>query len=438
MATRSVWAVVGGQWGDEGKGKVVDRLTDGFDLVIRPQGGANAGHTIKLGDEKYVLHLLPSGVMREGVRSLLGSGMVVDLGSLLKEIDDLAERGIDVSGRLFLASSANLLLPYHKRLDELREKTLSRKSIGTTGRGIGPCYEDKMARTGLRAGDLLRPRDALRRLVIDRVLAANKLLAGRYDAPAMASEAVAEELLGQAERGRSLVVNGYEFLRPVREGKWRTLLEGAQGSLLDVDHGTYPYVTSSNCTIGGALTGSGLPARCLERVIGVYKAYATRVGNGPFPTELFADEAEDLRALGAEFGATTGRPRRCGWFDAAAARYAAEINGIDEVALTKLDVLTGSEIVRIGVGYELAGKALHEYPVDIDRLMRCKPVYQEMPGWKETITEARRFDHLPINAQRYVAELEARIGAPVRYISTGARREAWIDRQAAERKATTA
>lgn len=425
----STTVVLGCQWGDEGKGKVVDRLAEAVDLVVRFQGGANAGHTVYVGEEKFVLHLLPTGVLREGVRCLLGPGMVVDPWTLLEEIDGLKTRGHDVQERVKLAGSAQLVMPYHKRFDELREQSLGTKGIGTTGRGIGPAYEDKMSRLGLRAADLMREDSSLRRLVIEKVLRANRLLAERYDAPAMASEAVSEEVLTAAARLRPMIVSAFEYLRPVRLGEWQALLEGAQGALLDVDHGTFPYVTSSNCTIGGALTGTGISPKLIGLIMGVYKAYCTRVGNGPFISELHGEEAEDLRARGKEFGATTGRPRRCGWFDAVAARYAATINGLDEIVLTKLDVLTGIPTLKICTGYEIEGVQFKDFPNWVERLEKARPIYEEMPGWTEDIAGIRNYDELPENCRRYVDRLSELVEVEITVVSNGATREDWILRR---------
>jgi adenylosuccinate synthase len=421
-------AVLGGQWGDEGKGKVVDRLAAEVDLVVRFQGGANAGHTVRIGDDTFVLHLLPTGILRENVQCLLGPGVVVDPWTLGKELDDLSSRGIDTASRLHIAGSAHVVMPYHKRLEELREEALKKKSIGTTLRGIGPTYEDKMARLGIRVADLMRKDEVLRRLVIEKVLRANRLLAERHEAPAMASEAIADEVIEHATRLRPMVVNAFDYLRPVRERRWSALLEGAQGALLDIDHGTFPYVTSSSCTVGGVFTGSGLSHRNLDEALGVYKAYCTRVGNGPFPCELHGEAADSLRNRGAEFGATTGRPRRCGWFDAVAARYVAEINGLDGVALTKLDVLTGIDPIPVAVAYELDGERRETFTNWADQLDRCKPIYQEFAGWTEPIEGATSFEDLPAAARDYVLALEKLIGVPIRMISTGAGRDAWAER----------
>jgi len=428
MATNLV--VLGCQWGDEGKGKVVDRLSADVDLVVRFQGGANAGHTVKVGDDMFILHLVPTGILREDVECLLGPGMVIDPWTLCEELDTLEEKGVAASSRLYLSGSAHLVMPYHKRLDECRESELASKSIGTTKRGIGPAYEDKMARLGIRVADLTRQESSLRRLVIEKVLRANRLLAERHEAPPLAAEALADEVLEVAARLKDRVVLAYEFLAPVREGTKSALLEGAQGTLLDIDHGTFPFVTSSSCTIGGALTGTGLSHRALHRVLGVYKAYCTRVGNGPFPAELHGEEAEALRAQGQEFGATTGRPRRCGWFDVPAARYAAELNGLDGIILTKLDVLSGMPELRIVTGYELDGERLDRFTNWTDRLDRCQPILETLEGWTEDISQATSFEQLPVNAQRYVARLEELVGVPIRAVCHGPTRDSWLDRAA--------
>ena len=426
MKTTNV--VLGCQWGDEGKGKVVDRLAENVDLVIRFQGGANAGHTVYVGDTKFVLHLLPSGVLREGVKCLLGPGMVVDPWTLIEELEELSRQGIDAEARVKVAGSAQIVMPYHKRFDELREQSLASKSIGTTGRGIGPAYEDKMARLGLRMADLMRPDSNLRRLVIEKVLRANRLLAERHEAPAMASEALADEVLEHAQRLRPMIVSAFEFLAPVRRGEWSAMLEGAQGVLLDVDHGTFPFVTASSCSVGGAITGTGLSHKSIHNVMGVMKGYSTRVGNGPFVTELHGEAAEDLRTRGHEFGATTGRPRRCGWFDAVAGRYAAEINGLDEVILTKLDVLSGIEKLEVCTAYEVDGKQRAFFSNWVEVLEKCKPVYETHPGWTEDISDVKRWEDLPENCRKYVDRLSELLGVEVTVVSNGPSRDHWIER----------
>jgi len=428
QAMQTVRVVLGGQWGDEGKGKIVDCLAADVDLVARFQGGANAGHTVKVGDQEFVLHLLPTGILHEKVRCFLGAAMVVDTWALLDELDELKKAGIDVEGRVHIATSAHLVLPFHRRVDELREKSLQRKSIGTTGCGIGPTYEDKMARMGMRASDLLRSDENLKRLVIEKVLRANQYIAARFEAPALAAEAIAVELVEQAQRLRPMIASPHEFMAPVRNGAWNALLEGAQGTLLDIDHGSYPFVTSSSCTVGGALIGTGLSPWRISAVTLVMKAYCTRVGNGPFPTELHGDEAEELRRLGHEFGATTGRPRRPGWFDAVAARYAVDINGATELALTKLDVLSGMERIKVCTGYMIDDERVDSFPDDALRLERCKPRFTEFPGWEGELSGAKRFEDLPENTRNYITELEKLTGCRVRFVSTGPQRDHFIDR----------
>ena len=418
--------IIGGQWGDEGKGKIVDALGRDADWVLRYQGGANAGHTIHLGDQKHVLHLVPSGILHDGVRCLLGGGMVIDPWALRDEILGLEERGIDVRDRLHVAATAQLLMPYHKRLDELREDRLKRRSIGTTGRGIGPAYLDKVQRTGLRLGDLLLPADTLERKTIEKVLSANEVLSDYYDADPVPAKVVAEELVVLAQSLGPLVVNAYEVLAGVRAGTERILFEGAQGTMLDIDHGTYPYVTSSNSTIGGALTGSGLPPRCLGEINGIFKAYATRVGNGPFPTELLGAEGDALREAGGEYGATTGRPRRCGWIDLVAGRYAVDINGMTGVIITKLDVLDTIETVRAATAYDTDEGEISVFPALGEDLPSCRPVYRDFPGWDRPVTGCRRLTDLPAAARKYLEFLEAELGTLVVGVSVGRDREEMI------------
>ncbi len=418
--------IIGGQWGDEGKGKIVDVLSDGVDWVIRYQGGANAGHTIYIGEEKHVLHLVPSGILREDVKCLLGGGMVIDPWSLRDEILALEQRGVQVRDHLRVAGTAQLLMPYHQRLDELREERLKRKSIGTTGRGIGPAYLDKIQRTGLRMGDLLLPLENLERKCIEKILSANEMLSEFYQADPLPARVLAEELVDLARFFAPLVVDPYRELRPVREGREKALFEGAQGTLLDIDHGTYPYVTSSNSTIGGVMTGTGLPPQVLGEINGVFKAYLTRVGNGPFPTELLGAEGEQLREAGGEFGATTGRARRCGWFDLPAGRYAVDINGITGVILTKLDVLDRIPVVKAATAYELDGETLDAFPGLSGVLARCRPVYREFPGWEKSTSSCRNLTDLPAAARKYLEFIEEQLGALIVGVSVGREREQMI------------
>jgi len=418
--------IIGGQWGDEGKGKIVDALGEGVDWVLRYQGGANAGHTIHVGGKKHVLHLVPSGVLHEGVRCLLGGGMVIDPWALRDEILALEEQGISVRGRLFVSATAHLVMPFHRRMDELSETRLKRKSIGTTGRGIGPAYLDKVQRTGMRMGDLRLPAENLERKAIEKILSANEMLSDFYQAEPLPARTIAEELVVLAHFLAPLVVNPYAVLRGVREGTESALFEGAQGTMLDVDHGTFPYVTSSNSTIGGALTGTGLPPRVLGEINGIFKAYCTRVGNGPFPSELLGELGDGLREAGGEYGATTGRARRCGWFDLVAGRYAADINGMSGVIITKLDVLDRQPTVRAGVAYEADGKRIETYPVLADTLSRCQAVYRDFPGWEKPTGACRRLTDLPAAARKYLEFLEEGLGTLIVGVSVGREREQMI------------
>jgi len=418
--------IIGGQWGDEGKGKIVDSLSQDVDWVLRYQGGANAGHTIHVGPEKHVLHLVPSGILHKNVRCLLGGGMVIDPWSLRDEILALEQKGHEVRSRLFISASATLLMPFHKRIDELRETRLKRKSIGTTGRGIGPAYLDKVQRTGLRMGDLLLPTENLERKAIEKILAANEILSEFYDAEPLPSRVVAEELVVLAKTIAPMVVNAYEKLSQVRAGTESALFEGAQGTMLDIDHGTYPYVTSSSSTVGGALTGTGLPPRSLGEINGIFKAYCTRVGNGPFPSELLGEQGTALRDAGGEYGATTGRARRCGWFDMVAARYAVDINGMTGVIITKLDVLDSMPTIQVSMAYDLDGEQTSVYPVLSEVMPRCRPVYREFPGWGRPTTGARKLQDLPANARKYLEFLEKELGTLIVGVSVGPDREQTI------------
>ena len=418
--------IIGGQWGDEGKGKIVDALSRDVNWVIRYQGGANAGHTIHVDQVKHVLHLIPSGILHEGVRCLLGGGMVIDPWALMEEIVALEEKGIRVRDRLFISAAAHLLLPYHKRFDELKEARLKRHSIGTTGRGIGPAYLDKLQRTGLRLGDLLLPRENLERKAIEKILSANEVLCDFFQADPQPARVLAEEIVVLAKSLSPLVVNPYEVLRPVREGTQSVLFEGAQGTMLDIDHGTYPYVTSSNCTVGGALTGSGLPPRALGEINGIFKAYCTRVGNGPFPSELLGEAGDRLREAGGEYGATTGRARRCGWFDLVAGRYSAEINGMTGVIITKLDVLDKFPAIQVATAYEMDGQEISIYPVISEMLPQCRAVLKEFSGWEKPTDSCRKLTDLPAAARKYLEFLESEMGTLIVGVSVGQDRDQMI------------
>ena len=411
--------VVGAQWGDEGKGKLVDVLAERADWVVRYQGGANAGHTVDLGKHSFVLHQIPSGILHEGVRCVIGNGVVLDPDTLFTEIDGLVGDGIDVEGRLYVSDRAHLVLPYHKLLDA--ESTHS-QSIGTTGRGIGPAYEDKVARRGIRVLDL-RHMDRLRGQVELGVEHANAQLA-RFGTSKRADVQQTIDLLTRlAERLLPLAEDvGVMVYRAVKSGA-AILLEGAQGSLLDVDHGTYPFVTSSSTTSGGAAIGVGLAPTAIDAVLGVVKAYTTRVGAGPLPTEMDESMEERVRSLGNEFGATTGRPRRCGWFDAIVVRYAARINGLTDVAVTKLDVLDTLDRIAICTGYEYEGDLHTEFPGDVATLDRITPRYEWLEGWQRSTADARRLEDLPPEARRYLDRMQELIETPVTYVSVGTRRD---------------
>jgi adenylosuccinate synthase len=416
-------AVLGAQWGDEGKGKIVDLLTGRFSIVARYQGGHNAGHTVYVNGVKFILRLIPSGILHAGVTCVIGNGVVIDPQALFAEIDELTKNGIDTGGRILVSDKAHLILPYHRDLDLLAEARRGERKIGTTSRGIGPAYEDKIARRGIRVGDLVDPR-SLEENVRDNVTARNRLVQDST----MDWKPVYEQLLKHAERIRPMIRDVSVLLDHARKTGESILFEGAQGTLLDIDHGTYPFVTSSNASIGGVCTGLGIPPKAIDSVLGVVKAYTTRVGEGPFPTELFGDMGNRLRETGSEYGAVTGRPRRCGWYDAVAARYAARINGLDGLALTKLDVLDGLDRIEICTAYRCGGRTLTDFPADVGQLAQCEPIYESMPGWSTPSKGARRYEDLPEAARRYIARLEQVSGATVAIVSTGSERDDTIVR----------
>ena len=413
--------LVGAQWGDEGKGKATDLLGSRIDAVVKFNGGNNAGHTIVIGSEKYALHLLPSGILTPGVIPVIGNGVVIDLGVLFQEVDGLEARGVDTS-RLVVSDSAHVVTPYARTLDKVTERFLGNRKIGTTGRGIGPTYADKMARVGIRIQDIF-DETILREKVTGALQVKNQMLVKIYNRKAMAVDEVVDELLGFADRLRPMVTDTSLLLSKLLDAGKTVVFEAGQATLLDVDHGTYPFVTSSSATAGGACTGSGVPPTRVDRVIAVIKAYATRVGEGPFPTELNDDMGERLRQVGHEFGTTTGRPRRCGWYDAPIARYAARINGVTDFVLTKLDVLTGLTEVPVCVAYEVDGKEHDELPTFQRDFVNAKPVYQTFPGWTEDISGARTFADLPKNAQDYVLALEKMGGVRISAIGVGPGRD---------------
>ncbi|HEV8263860.1 MAG TPA: adenylosuccinate synthase [Gemmatimonadales bacterium] len=425
--------VVGAQWGDEGKGKIVDVLAERADLVVRYQGGANAGHTVNTGATEFVLHQIPSGIL-QGAVCVVGNGVVLDPEQLFAELDALAAKGVRTEHKLYISDRAHLTLPFHKLLDRAREK---REQIGTTGRGIGPTYEDKYGRRGIRVGDL-RNLARTQELVRTRVEAANAMLgllggggggggSGRGSGERANAEEHVRLLERLAPRLLPLAVDAGRVVWEALERGESVLLEGAQGALLDVDHGTYPYVTSSNTTAGGAAVGVGIGPTAIDAVLGVVKAYTTRVGNGPLPTEAAPEVAERIRKLGGEFGATTGRPRRCGWFDAVVVRYAVRINGLTGLAVTKLDVLDTFAEIPVCVGYRLDGETVDSMPADVERIGRVEPIYETLPGWQKGLSEVRRLADLPPAARAYVDRLQDLAGAPVRYVSVGTRRDQIIE-----------
>ena len=418
--------VIGAQWGDEGKGKVVDIYTEFADDVVRYQGGNNAGHTLVVGDEKVILHLIPSGILHAGKRCIIGNGVVLDPEVFIMEITKLKANGyLKDDKSLLLSEALHIIMPYHKRIDIARETRSGAKKIGTTGRGIGPAYEDKIGRRGIRLMDLLDEK-AFSRKVKEVLEEKNLILTQLLNDKPFTFEEIYEEYMGYAEILRKYAADTSLLLhQDIKAGK-SILFEGAQGTLLDVDHGTYPYVTSSSTTSGGACTGSGVSPREIHEVIGISKAYATRVGSGPFPTELEDETGEMLRQAGREFGSTTGRPRRCGWFDALVARYAVRVNGLSGIAITKLDVLSGLEIVKVCTGYSYQGTVLDEIPASLEVMEQCIPIYEELPGWSEDITNVKTMADLPENARNYVARMAELSGAPVVLVSVGPRRDETI------------
>jgi len=418
--------VVGAQWGDEGKGKIVDVLAAGASIVARYQGGANAGHTVHVADEEFILHQIPSGVLHPGKRCLLGNGVVLDVAQFLEELDALHARGIEAEPRIGISARAHLLLEHHKRLDRATEKKRGNEKIGTTGKGIGPAYEDKIARSGIRVADLA---DAARldRLLRSAAERANERLLQACGEP-VDPDRLVDSVLASRERILPMLTDtGREILDMLHSGQGRVLLEGAQGAMLDIDHGTYPFVTSSSTTAGGAATGVGIGPTVIDSVIGVVKGYTTRVGSGPLPTEMTSPLGDQLRELGAEYGATTGRPRRCGWFDAVVVRYAAQVNGLTSLAVTKLDVLDTFDEIRICTGYDVDGVAHDAFPYDTGLLERADPVYETLPGWNRSTAAVRSLDDLPVRARAYLDRIVELTGVPVEFVSVGTEREQIIE-----------
>jgi len=417
----SIRVVVGAQWGDEGKGKIVDHLSKEADYVVRYQGGANAGHTLKFDGKKVVLHLIPSGIFNGDARCIIGNGVVIDPHALLDEIENIESMGFNLEGRLFISNAAHIILPYHQTLDQIKEKHRGDEAIGTTGRGIGPAYVSKVSRVGIRAGDLFHP-EVLKQKIESNLADINKALEFIYGEEPMDPKPILDNALEAADELCPYVSNTSNILHQAIENKESILLEGAQGSLLDIDHGTYPYVTSSSPTSGGACTGSGIPPTAIEKVMGISKAYCTRVGNGPFPTELLDESGELLREKGQEFGATTGRPRRCGWIDLVALIYAVRTNGINELALTKMDVLNGFEEIKLCTGYDINGEHTDIFSLDLSDIEAVKPVYKTMSGWQEDINLCSTVDELPEEAKNYLRFVQDYLGVDLKILSTGPNR----------------
>jgi len=413
--------ITGAQWGDEGKGRATDLLGSRVDYVVKFNGGNNAGHTVVVGDEKYALHLLPSGILTPGVVPIIANGVVVDIEVLFRELDGLIARGVDVS-KLRVSANAHVITIYHRTLDKVTERFLGKKSIGTTGRGIGPAYADKINRIGIRIQDIF-DESILRQKVEGALELKNQILVKVYNRRAIEVDEVVSELLSYRERLAPMVADTSLMLHEALRDNKTVLFEAGQATMLDIDHGTYPFVTSSNATAGGAATGSGVPPHRIDRVIAVIKAYTTRVGSGPFPTELFDESGEYLQKQGHEYGTTTGRPRRCGWYDAPMARYAARINGVTDFVLTKLDVLSGLDRIPVCVAYEVDGVRHDEMPINQTDFHHAKPIYEEFPGWHDDISGARTFEDLPTNAQQYVRALESISGARFSAIGVGPERE---------------
>ena len=421
----SVVVIVGAQWGDEGKGKIVDYLTRRANVVARYQGGHNAGHTVVIKDEKYVLHLIPSGVLHKNTLCIIGNGVVVEPAALIAEINGLKKRGITVGDNLLISRNAHLIMPYHIALDQASERSKGKKNIGTTGRGIGPTYVDKMGRSGIRVGDLLTPEAFLEKLKT-HLVPVNFLLKNMYKSPVFKAERIFTEYMGYARILSRHIADTDIVINDALTKRKNVLLEGAQGTLLDIDHGTYPFVTSSSAIAGGACTGLGIGPTKINRVLGIVKAYTTRVGSGPFPTELHDRTGDFIREKGGEFGATTGRARRCGWLDTVILRHSCRVNGLSGIVLTKLDILDGMDTLKICTAYSYKGKILKEMPKELSVFEKCVPVYEEVKGWKESTLGIRDFKKLPKKAQAYIRRIEALIGVKAAIVSTGQKRDELI------------
>lgn len=423
----SIRVVIGAQWGDEGKGKIVDLLSDKTDFVARFQGGANAGHTLKFDDKEVVLHLVPSGIFNGDAKCVIGNGVVIDPIALVKEIDGVKKMGFTLDNRFFISQTAHVILPYHKILDQLKEKRRAKNAIGTTGRGIGPAYISKVARVGIRMVDLL-DKEVLRKKIVQNLEDINYALENLYNEPTLNVDDLMAEVEDAVQILTPFVCNTSNILHEAIEAGESILLEGAQGCLLDVDHGTYPYVTSSSPTSGGACTGTGVPPTAISHVMGITKAYCTRVGNGPFPTELLDDTGEELRKKGHEFGATTGRPRRCGWLDLVALKYACRINGINELTLTKMDVMDGFDEIKVCTSYKVNGVETGVFPLSLDEIENVEPVYTTMPGWEKDISGMTSWNELPETAKTYIEFVEDYLKVKFTIISTGPKRKETIIR----------
>ena len=414
--------LIGAQWGDEGKGKIIDILAEKSDIIVRYQGGNNAGHTIKFDNEKFVLHLIPSGILHPGKICVIGNGVVLDPQAFFEELSILEAKNVHMRGRLFVSDEAHLLFPYHRLMDQLREEAfVARGMIGTTKKGIGPCYADKMARHGIRVADLKNLsyfKDRLGMVLEEK----NEVLRKIYKHPGLSFKKIFKEFSGYRKKLLSYAINTPCYLFQATQKGKSLLFEGAQGTMLDVDHGTYPFVTSSNATVGGAITGSGVSPTLIDKVMGVVKAYTTRVGEGPFPTQFPDKLMRLIQTKGEEFGSTTGRPRRCGWFDGVIARHSVRINGLTEMAIMKLDVLSGLKKLKIATAYRIHGKICHEYPSAIDEFSEAFPIYETMKGWKEDLSGIRRWKDLPANARKYLKRLEALLQTPVKIVSVGSKR----------------
>ncbi|MCX7988815.1 MAG: adenylosuccinate synthase [Thermodesulfovibrio sp.] len=411
--------IIGAQWGDEGKGKIVDFLTEKCDYVVRFQGGCNAGHTVVVGNEKYILHLIPSGILHKGKKCIIGNGVVLDPLGLLKEIETLMSKGIDIDENLYIAKHCHLIMPYHIAIEEQAEK---KKKIGTTKKGIGPCYTDKIARNGVRMVDLLYP-EVLRSKITANLEIINFLLKNLYGANPLDEQQIFTQYIDYAEKLKKYIIDADVLINKAIESGKNILFEGAQGTLLDIDHGTYPYVTSSNTIAGGVCTGTGVSPKKIDKIIGIVKAYTTRVGEGPFPTEIKDSLGEDIRKKGGEYGATTGRPRRCGWLDLVGLKHAVRVNGFTGIAITKLDILDGIEKIKVCVGYKYRNTILEDFPKELEILQNCTPIYEELPGWKETTAGIKDYENLPKNSQKYLQFIEDSLKVKIQIISTGQKRD---------------